>query len=108
MWSTWLNFVLGAWLIIASFIPGIVGNKTASLWNDLIVGILVAIFAYFSTRAKKSMCWINFIAGLWMIVAAFIPGIVASKSGNFWNDLIVGIVIVVVAVWASLAKPSEG
>ncbi len=107
MWSSWLNFILGAWLIVASFIPGIVNNKAAVMWNNIIVGIVVAILAFIATKAKKSMCWVNVIAGIWLIIAAFIPGIVANHSGAFWNTLIVGIIVAVIGIWASLTKPQE-
>ena len=40
--TTWVNFVLGIWLIIS---PWIVGFRTspALTWNNVIVGIVVAI-----------------------------------------------------------------
>ena len=106
MWYSWFNFVLGAWLIIASFIPVITTNKSFCMGNNIIVGILLVIFAYLSTRVKKSMCWINVVAGIWLFISAFISGIVGSQSGNFWNYLIVGIIVAVVGIWASLSNPA--
>ena len=91
-------------MAIAAFIPGITASKTGSFWNDIIIGILVAIFAFVAIGAKKAICWINAIMGIWLIIAAFIPGIVASKSGNLWNDLISGVIILVIALVAALQK----
>ena len=105
MWANWVNFVLGIWLVIAGFIPSITTSKTASLWNDLIVGILVLIFAFVAISAKKALCWVNVVMGIWLIIAAFIPGIVGKKSGNLWNDLISGIIILAIALIAALQKP---
>ncbi|MCD6245378.1 SPW repeat protein [candidate division WOR-3 bacterium] len=104
MWQNWVNFALGIWLVIAAFIPGITASKSGSLWNDLIVGVLVAIFAFMAIGAKKAICWINAILGIWLVIAAFIPGIVGSKSGNLWNDLISGIIILIVGIYAALKK----
>lgn len=40
----WVNVVLGVWLIVA---PYVLGYSTAStaLWNDIIIGVVVAIVA---------------------------------------------------------------
>ncbi len=101
MWQNWVNFALGIWLVIAAFIPGITASRSGSLWNDLIVGVLVAIFAFMSIKAKKAICWINAILGIWLVIAAFIP---MSKSGNLWNDLICGIIILIVGITTALKK----
>jgi len=106
MWANWINFVLGIWLIIAAFIAGITTSKSGSLWNDVIVGIIVVILAYLATTKRKAICWVNVIAGLWLIVSAFIPSIVNSKTGNLWNDLIFGLVIGAFALIAALQKSS--
>ena len=104
MWANWINFVLGIWMIIAAFISGITTSKSGSLWNDLIVGTIVVILAYLATTKRKAICWVNVIIGLWLFVSAFIPSIVGSKSGNLWNDLLVGIIIGTFALIAALQK----
>jgi len=38
-WLSWVNIVLGFWLIIAPFVLGY--TLAASQWNDIIVGILI-------------------------------------------------------------------
>jgi len=104
MWANWVNLVLGIWLIVAGFVLK-TPPKTANFWNDLIVGIIVAILAYISTTTKRVICWINVVLGIWLIIAAFLPSIVGTKTGNLWNDLIVGIVVLIVAIIAALQKP---
>jgi F0F1-type ATP synthase membrane subunit a len=44
--------------------------------------------------------WLNAILGLWFIVAAFI--IAASKTANMTSNLIAGIIVVILGVWASV------
>jgi hypothetical protein len=47
---------------------------------------------------------INLILGLWLIIAAFT---VAVSEEAYWNDLIVGIVVLILA-GTRLSKPTEG
>lgn len=39
-WTSWLNGVAGLWLIVAPFMLGF--TSAAVLWNQIIVGVLVA------------------------------------------------------------------
>ncbi|RMD71690.1 MAG: hypothetical protein D6819_00965 [Gammaproteobacteria bacterium] len=97
-WKGWVALILGIWLIIAGFIPAMVG--TPDVWNDIIVGIILAIVGFAMVPAGATwQGWIIGIGGVWMIIAAFIPSIVNSTTGNFWNNLIVGVVVAVVALF---------
>lgn len=40
----WVNVVLGVWLIVAPYVLSYSTTSTA-LWNDIIIGVLVAIVA---------------------------------------------------------------
>ncbi len=106
MWQDWLNFILGIWLVIAAFIPGITGSQGAALVDYLIVGILVLVFAIWVAR-KKAAEWANVIFGIWLIIAAFIPAITGNKTANLWNSLILGILILIFALLAALKKESS-
>ncbi|MBI2584505.1 MAG: SPW repeat protein [Rhodospirillales bacterium] len=46
-WEEWINLVLGGWLVIS---PWVVGFSTSTLlmWNAVIVGALVVLFAGWS------------------------------------------------------------
>lgn len=44
--STGLTFLLGVWLIVEPFIFGVRGTL---LWNDVVVGVLIASFAGYNT-----------------------------------------------------------
>jgi len=46
-WASWVNLVLGIWLVVSPFIIGY-SFITSALWNSVIVGILVAVFAGWS------------------------------------------------------------
>jgi multisubunit Na+/H+ antiporter MnhG subunit len=46
-WLSWINIFLGIWLIIAPFGLGYI--EAAAIWNDIIVGIIVAGLAIWSS-----------------------------------------------------------
>jgi hypothetical protein len=50
--------------------------------------------------AKMWQAWINAILGLWFIVAAFI--IAGSKTANLTTNLIAGIILVILGIWAAV------
>ncbi|MGB9804106.1 SPW repeat protein [Desulfofundulus sp.] len=41
----WLGIVIGIWLIIAPFVLGY-SRVVNAMWNDIIIGILVAVVSY--------------------------------------------------------------
>ena len=45
-WPSWLNGMAGIWLIIAPFVLNYV--KGVSYWNEVVVGILVTLFAFWN------------------------------------------------------------
>lgn len=91
MWQAWTSALLGIWLIIAAFLK--LGDAFV-LWDNLIVGILVAIAGFAMIKVKSWQGWTAGILGLWLIVAAFIPSL-RVYSFNLWNDLIVGILVAI-------------
>jgi SPW repeat-containing protein len=77
------------WLALTPFLGlGQAGN----LWDDLIVGTVVAIVGFWMKGDRSWQGWLAGLLGLWMIVAAFIPDLVAG-AGLTWNNLVVGLVI---------------
>lgn len=91
MWQAWINGLLGIWLFIVAFLNfGAQGNK----WDDLIVGIIVAIVGYLMIKEKPWQAWLSIIIGIWLIIAAFIPSLVVG-AGNMWSLIISGILVMV-------------
>lgn len=96
MWQAYVDGVLGLWLIVAAFLNfSAVGN----LWDNLIVGVIVAIAGFMMISKKSWQGWTEGILGIWLVVAAFIPSLQAH-IGNLWNDLIVGVIVAVVGFTA--------
>jgi SPW repeat len=51
----------------------------------------------------KALSWIVALAGLWEIVAPFILGFGTVATG-VWNNVIVGIILIILGVWAAVAR----
>lgn len=104
-----LNVIVGIWLIIAPFLLGHPAIS-AAVWNDVIVGILVLIFAGIRISGAYQaawLSWINFVLGIWMIVAPFVFGYAGISAAALWNDIIVGAIILVLAAWSALATQAS-
>lgn len=48
-WASWLNGLAGIWMIIAPFILSY--DQTVAYWNEIIVGIVVAVLAFSNMRS---------------------------------------------------------
>jgi len=47
-WASWVNGLIGIWMIIAPFILSY--NRAVAYWNEIIVGIVVAVLAFSNMR----------------------------------------------------------
>jgi uncharacterized membrane protein HdeD (DUF308 family) len=98
-WQDWFNLVLGAWLIVAPFI-GLGVNHDVAAWNSYASGAVVAVFAIAAiARPHLWEEWLNLIVGLWLIIAPFALHFTV-QSAPMWNQIIVGLLIGIDALWA--------
>ncbi|MGB9592031.1 MAG: SPW repeat domain-containing protein [Candidatus Kryptoniota bacterium] len=102
MWQAWTNAVLGLWLMVAAFLGF---GPTANLWDNLIVGLVVAIASVTILKQKPWQAWLALIFGVWMIIAAFIPSLV-DGTGYLYNDLTSGLIIAI-AGFASFGQSHQ-
>lgn len=51
--ASWVNAVLGAWLIVAPFALGYISQ--AAFWNDILVGVAVLVFALWSASQPRTV-----------------------------------------------------
>jgi hypothetical protein len=54
VWPSWVNALLGLWLIVAPFVLGTSGVSAAITWNDIVVGILFVVFGVWSALATHA------------------------------------------------------
>ena len=90
-----VNFILGIWLIISPWVLTYVSGQAK--WNQFAFGIVVAVLALIRYAAPRAVwaSWLNGLAGIWMIIAPFILNY--TKTAAYWNEVIVGIVVAVLA-----------
>ena len=106
-----INIVAGLWLIIAPFVLGYSGMSGA-LWNDVVLGIGVAVLAIVrvgNPLQYEGISWTNFVLGLWLIIAPFVIGY--TDTAGLWNDIILGVIILSMAAWSAMSsrnvRPSQ-
>lgn len=100
-----INFLFGIWLIISPYI--LTYATVQAKWEQTIAGIVVAILAivrFFAPRMQWAS-WINFLIGIWMIIAPFATGY--SGGVATWNEVIFGILLVIVAFWNAELHPTD-
>ena len=100
MWKSWTNGILGTWLVIAAFLSF---TPTGNMWDNLIVGLIVAIVGFMMIKEKPWQGWIAGVIGVWVFIAAFIPAL-QLHNANLWNDLLSGILIAIAGYGAIGSK----
>ncbi|MEW5958238.1 MAG: SPW repeat protein [Chloroflexota bacterium] len=107
----WVILALGVWEIAAAFVLAR-WSVPVALWNALIVGGLIAVLAVFIARREEayfdeSMVWT--IAGLsfWLIISPFALAYDILLSIAMWNDVVVGLVVLVMSLWAQYVLHKE-
>lgn len=54
IWEEWVNVLLGIWLVLSPWILGYAAQGPAT-WNAVILGLLVGLVAFSSTRTTARM-----------------------------------------------------
>jgi SPW repeat-containing protein len=100
---SWINIVLGVWVLISPFVVQFT-RFPAAVWNNVIVGIVIAILAIIRTSvpSQTGWSWVNVILGIWMIISAFALG--AMTTAILWNNIILGIVIALIATGSASSR----
>jgi len=104
----WFIALLGLWEagdILLPFVAG-VGHVQTSVWNHIIVGIILMIVGVWAgltsdTGAARATDGIAAAAGLWLILASFVLGSPLAVPG-LWNDVAVGVVVLILSLASGL------
>ncbi|HEX5429972.1 MAG TPA: SPW repeat protein [Patescibacteria group bacterium] len=99
-----INLLAGIWLIISPFILNYSGLGVSAT-NSVILGIIIGILAIIrmSTPNSAWASWINFLLGLWMIIAPFSLGH-GAVSAVVTNSVILGIIVAVFGLTSALTS----
>ncbi len=103
---TWINILLGIWLVIAPFALAAFGGRGAWTANDVVLGLLLIGFSWWIVAASApptGAAWFEVLCGIWLIVAPFV--LRYSVSSHKSNDVISGIIAIIVAAVAIGAMP---
>ena len=103
-WQDWVNLFLGAWLFLSPFF-GFGSMKDVASWNSYIFGAIVFAssgIALYTPRLWEE--WLNVIVGLWLIASPFAL-IFSTHHAATLNDVVVGILIFISAIWAGSVQP---
>jgi hypothetical protein len=106
-----LNIILGLWLIIAPWVLDYSSQNNA-VWNQVVIGIAVATLATARVAAPEkfaSLSWTNFVLGTWLVIAPFVLRYndTTNTAAIYWNDIIVGVLILALAAWSAIATPKR-
>ena len=105
-WASGLNIAAGIWLIISPFVFGY-GDMQYLLWNDIVLGILVAVLAVIrisSPFSTPAVGWLNFLLGIWVVISPFALGFYGD---NRWNDVVLGVIVALLAAWSALTAQAS-
>lgn len=98
-WQDWVQLILGIWLFFSPWILGFAGSGGAA-WNSYIIGVGVVVFAIIALYLPRLWEeWINLVLGVWLVIAPWVVGF-SSLSNATQNSVILGIVMVILTVWA--------
>jgi len=97
MGPNWINALLGIWVIISPFVLGFNRNESA-MWNNVATGAAVLLVAIGRTGTSVAASILNLLLGGWLIASPFVLGF--SRQVIFWNNRILGIVILISALVA--------
>lgn len=103
-WQDQLILLLGLWLIVSPWAFAYPG-ESPQMTNAVISGLIVALLAAF--ELYKTYFWaviVNLLVGIWIAVAPWVLR-VADQRTVMWNELIVGVAIVVLALWELRTDP---
>ena len=103
-WQDQLILLLGLWLFITPWVftyP----IPSPQAWNAFVAGAVIAILAAF--ELYKTYFWavvVNLLLGIWVAISPWVLR-VASDRELMWNELIVGIAVIVLALWEMRTDP---
>ncbi len=98
--ASWVNFILGLWLIVAPFALGY-SHIAGAAPEDVILGILIAAFSLWMAAtlvAPAGPSWLVVLFGIWVIIAPFVLGYAHQLGRAIANDVIVGIVVLILGL----------
>jgi hypothetical protein len=100
--ARYVTIALGLWLFISAFVWP---HSSAQMTNTWIMGVIAVIAGIVSIGAP-SWRYINTAVGAWLIISSL--ALRRVSAGTLWNNLLVGIAILLVSLVDSSAAAGAG
>src|SRR5687768_6357134 len=106
----WLVAIVGLWELVSPFVLGY-STLTVAMWNAVIIGVVLIVLGagvalYKEVKIDQTLDLIDIRLALWLIVARFILGY-SDAVVTMCNNIIVGLVVLVLAGWATFTFRKE-
>ena len=100
-----LDIIAGCWLCISPFFLPVLRNNSSAVANTMSVGVVIAFLAGWHllrpVRASWAS-WVNIALGVWLFVSPWVLGFFGMNSATL-NSMLMGVVVVILATWSSIA-----
>ncbi len=95
--ASWLNILLGIWVIVSPFALAF-GLFPRALWNNVATGAAIVILGIIRAGVpqQSGWSWANAILGIWLIISPFVLAFAMPIA--LWNNVILGILVAIVAL----------
>jgi hypothetical protein len=103
-----LTFILGLWYIASAWVYSPASSTAAAVWDSVVVGILIALFAAVRLSARTpspAARWLDLLLGIWAFFSPWIFGFVPNEP-RFINSLCVGIIVFALSISNSGSRPT--
>ena len=75
------------------------------MWNDVVCGVLIVVLGGIRTSGilqNVGLSYTNAGIGAWLIAAPFVLGY-SNLPAPMWNDIAVGVLVLVLGIWSAQA-----
>ncbi|PMQ14654.1 SPW repeat protein [Janthinobacterium sp. AD80] len=103
-WQDQAILLLGLWLVVSPWVFSY-PQSSPQMVNAFVSGLVIAILAAFDLY--KTYFWavvVNLLVGVWVAASPWILRL-AEQRMVMWNELVVGIAVVVLALWELRTDP---
>lgn len=97
---TYVNVILGVWLIVAPAVFGYLSTNRIAAANDIALGVLLVAASWWVVAARTAHLYVSgfqLLCGVWLIVGPFVLRYGAPSQVTL-NDMVVGALVVIVSV----------
>jgi VIT1/CCC1 family predicted Fe2+/Mn2+ transporter len=100
--SSWVNILLGIWVIVSPFVLAFHSSK--AIWSNVVTGAVVGILAIIRWRIHQpGWSWLNLILGAWLVISPFV---LFLSGAAMWNNVILGVIVAAFALTNTYSKVS--